>query len=760
MSSDSAFSVYSANQSLVRIATSRVYDGHPPLYYYLLHFWIQGGGNGELNVRLLSVVFGLAGVAAAFSLGRLVGGTSVGLTAAVLVATSPELAYYDRIIRMYTGLASLSLVSTYLFFRLLKAPNRSRILAYVAASLFALYSHYYAILLAAAQGLWWGWQCLKGRMAWRFFLGAEVTLGLLYVPWLTYAALTQARTTAQIIDIAPPAQGALGFLEQLWVPFVAGATLDKALAARLSVAVAGVVVLALIGWRKKLRPAGPASAVAVLVLCVIVFSACIFVAFPAAVRPRHLLVVLPLGLVLLAWLSAWLRKLAPAVWMGAFVLILGINGYSLRDMYRVQPQMKEPDAVQMTNQMARMAQPGDLAVIHASWEIGYFESHYQGPVVPALALADVDATAPEQQLGTYQRVWLSIYGAQPRDPRYPIEAWLDSRWPKLGEWQYGPNRLELYARPLSQSSTNPVTAALTSPDEANQIRVEAVGVSSTTVSPGTDLVASLRVNVPERLQQRLTFFLHLTDAAGNRIAGNDSEPGAGTNPTTDWPAGQSLNQQFGLIVPTDTPAGDYNVELGAYQTSDSSVNFLATGQRGPEGHVEVGRVRVQALAVSDVRPWHQLQRQFGDSLMLIGYDIDLDDETVDAERVIHAAIGEDIVLPVERTAYHPGDSVNLVLYWKKTGDAPDLSLFGHILDASRQLRAQEDQPLVWAGRGTSSWGTGEIAVTRETIPLPKDLPDGRYSLQVGLYQRPSLARLPVGGTDHISLQPVDVTSPK
>ncbi|MDE3077717.1 MAG: glycosyltransferase family 39 protein, partial [Chloroflexota bacterium] len=121
---DSAYSVYSANQTLLSIATTRVRDGHPPLYYYLLHFWIQAGGDGELSVRLLAVCFGMAGVAAAYALGRQLAGPPLGLLAAMLLAFSPELVYDVRLVRMYAGLACLALISTYLFLRLLKRPTR------------------------------------------------------------------------------------------------------------------------------------------------------------------------------------------------------------------------------------------------------------------------------------------------------------------------------------------------------------------------------------------------------------------------------------------------------------------------------------------------------------------------------------------------------------------------------------------------------------------------------------------------------------
>ena len=71
---DSSYSVYSANLGLLRILTERINDGHPPLYYYLLHFWSLMTGNSELSVRFLSLFWGVLTVPLAVVVGRRIGG--------------------------------------------------------------------------------------------------------------------------------------------------------------------------------------------------------------------------------------------------------------------------------------------------------------------------------------------------------------------------------------------------------------------------------------------------------------------------------------------------------------------------------------------------------------------------------------------------------------------------------------------------------------------------------------------------------------
>ena len=50
--SDEGLSVWAARQSLDASALYTAGDVHPPLYFWLLHFWLAVGGSSEFAVRL------------------------------------------------------------------------------------------------------------------------------------------------------------------------------------------------------------------------------------------------------------------------------------------------------------------------------------------------------------------------------------------------------------------------------------------------------------------------------------------------------------------------------------------------------------------------------------------------------------------------------------------------------------------------------------------------------------------------------------
>jgi hypothetical protein len=73
----------------------------------------------------------------------------------------------------------------------------------------------------------------------------------------------------------------------------------------------------------------------------------------------------------------------------------------------------------------------------------------------------------------------------------------------------------------------------------------------------------------------------------------------------------------------------------------------------------------------------------------------------------------------------------------------ELVIFVHALDKSRALIGQQDV----LGVPASDWRAGDAFLHVHRIALPDPLPDGRVRLQVGLYRRPDVERLPltVGG---------------
>jgi hypothetical protein len=70
-----------------------------------------------------------------------------------------------------------------------------------------------------------------------------------------------------------------------------------------------------------------------------------------------------------------------------------------------------------------------------------------------------------------------------------------------------------------------------------------------------------------------TVFVHLVGPDGQIVAQHDQQPLGGFYPTSAWRRGETIVDEYGLSLPPDLPAGEYQVRTGMY--------ILATGERLP-----------------------------------------------------------------------------------------------------------------------------------------------------------------------------------
>ena len=193
---DEAFSAQMAVRSLGDILTTLArHEPHPPLYYAGLAGWTRLAGTTELALRIPSAAAGLLLVALLYQAGRLLGGRSLGLMAALVVAVNAYQVWYAQEARMYVPAAVLGLAGLVTALQGLRTGRR-RWYAAAALSLYlAALTHYYAVVLGAGLALLVAAQLLRGRRwpeLW-WWLGSLAVAGLLYLPWLLYAGQIIAR---------------------------------------------------------------------------------------------------------------------------------------------------------------------------------------------------------------------------------------------------------------------------------------------------------------------------------------------------------------------------------------------------------------------------------------------------------------------------------------------------------------------------------------------------------------------------------------
>ncbi len=89
-----------------------------------------------------------------------------------------------------------------------------------------------------------------------------------------------------------------------------------------------------------------------------------------------------------------------------------------------------------------------------------------------------------------------------------------------------------------------------------------------------------------------------------------------------------------------------------------------------------------------------------------------------------------------------GQRLGVYLYWRAQDVIPDsYKVFVHLLDANGQVVAQDDgAPMLWL-HPTEKWRPGELVIDFHSLHIKPGVPAGEYTLQVGMYDEGSGARV-------------------
>ena len=128
-------------------------DVHPPLYYYIIHFFLQIFGDTAFVARFVSLLFGVGGVIALYYLGKELFNKNVALVAAFLMSINHFHIYYSQEARMYSMLCFATVLSFLYLIRFIKAPTLKTALIYSFGTALLVNTHFYALFALFAQYL-------------------------------------------------------------------------------------------------------------------------------------------------------------------------------------------------------------------------------------------------------------------------------------------------------------------------------------------------------------------------------------------------------------------------------------------------------------------------------------------------------------------------------------------------------------------------------------------------------------------------------
>ena len=101
-------------------------------------------------------------------------------------------------------------------------------------------------------------------------------------------------------------------------------------------------------------------------------------------------------------------------------------------------------------------------------------------------------------------------------------------------------------------------------DLAGQLNVIGFETRPESVAPGAELVVNVHWQAASAMPEDYTGFVHLVAPDGRLAAQDDHELGRGFYRTLFWQPGEVIRERYTLLVPGDSPAGQYTLWVGAY----------------------------------------------------------------------------------------------------------------------------------------------------------------------------------------------------
>ena len=263
---------------------------------------------------------------------------------------------------------------------------------------------------------------------------------------------------------------------------------------------------------------------------------------------------------------------------------------------------------------------------------------------------------------------------------------------------------------------HPFSADLADSEEGPILRFLGYSLGEGPFKPGQVLKLTLFWQALAEVSRDYIVFVQLQDEKEKLLDHPDIPP-----VEAGWQAGQLVRDPHDVVIPASVPDGPYHLIVGLYRVTDGERLAVVSGPQRGRDNLALTEVNILGREHDYLRPVvsHPLQARFGESVVLIGYDL-------------------------EAQQAKPGEKLGLTLYWHALSPVDkSYTVFVHLLDADEVIQGWGDSLPGGGTLPTTGWLAGEYLQDRHEIAIKPEAPSGEYLIEVGLYEAISGARLPV-----------------
>ena len=540
------------------IAWISIKDVHPPLYFWMLHLWIQLTGTTAVAMRMFSALAALLSVAAVVPLARLIARNRsreeywlIPILAALLLAMSDSEISLAQDVRMYSLRTLLALASVFFYIRWYRRPGAVRAVLWIGTLVALYHVNYIGVFMGAIEGLH-ALFFLRGRKR-ISAIGLLALSGILFAPWFVIYGWGQ-RNTDPGIDAALPSNWGtlveLGFkyFSQMW-PLMIGLMLF------------GLVRVGEDG-RIKIRPLDSTFLLAVWIgfTVGVTFVINFWLDF---LSPRRILLLSP-ALALLTARGIANFKNPARIFLVAVIVIYGVS--TVDDYYPKVPWNKVAD------NLALYAHPDQLVLMEIyrdDFTMDYYIDQKLSTTTPRASLR----MWREDHAKEYPNGLINLINQQPT-------VWLVHWSPDLSAFKFLAQTGHVQTAKLSvmwgDNALN-VFRFDRMPDAPVSQFVNGMTLRMDQILPGDSRV-DLWWSADKTPDKDYSVSAFVLDASGKLVAQNDGYPFLNARPTTSWQPGEVVYDPHPLDLSKLAP-GHYSVAVQLYTYYDNVKYPTSDGQQ-------------------------------------------------------------------------------------------------------------------------------------------------------------------------------------
>ncbi len=249
------------------------------------------------------------------------------------------------------------------------------------------------------------------------------------------------------------------------------------------------------------------------------------------------------------------------------------------DLTRDFPGLSLAEARELTARVMSAGQPFTLVTVSNEFFTYYWLGFVKGRFVHHWY-------SPHQRAGFdgildsasgVRAIWLVVDRSHlpPGEAGRDLEFWLNTRAYRFGAGWVGSYEVFGYLPPAGPLARRPGGSRW-----ENGLELTAFGVEADRVRPGQAFRLEFEFRATRPVDADYDWFVHLVAPDGRVILGRHAPPGFGARPTSGWAVGPTVTDRCAILVPADTPPGEYRLVAGFFRPGIGPVPAL--GHDPPE----------------------------------------------------------------------------------------------------------------------------------------------------------------------------------